>query len=257
MTCRPAPRWIPLALLAVTCVPATADPPEIQAAKEANRARIWQRRIFVSIRGEPCDHLAMQLGQQLMTRVRADERIAERPLSAYAGDCSLAELLEALSAAFGYRLMPYAAAESVHFQLEPGAARKQAAKPSAKGPAAKAQAARTAAKPGPAKAGAASAAKPAARDPRLLRPLELPSPEVDDEAGGLPVILEALAAVAEIRILADHAGSVAPARPTGSASAFLAGLDGLPLGEALDRTARAFNYRWTEAAGWFFFKPAR
>jgi hypothetical protein len=239
MTCRRVGRLIPLALLTMTLLPAgAADPPEIQAAKEANRARIWARRIFVSVRGEPCDQLAAQIGQQLMTRVRADERIAHRPLSAYAGDCSLAELLEALAAGLGYRLVPYAAAESVHFQLEPGAAPK--ARP---------------AKPEP---GAASRPKtvPAPMDPRLLQKLDLADVSVDDEEGGLPVVLETLAEAASVAILADHAGA-ATARGTKGASQFLAGLNGLPLHEALDRTARAFNYRWTAAGRWFLFKPVR
>jgi hypothetical protein len=256
MTCRRAGRLVPTLLMAAALLPAGAStaPAELQAAKAANRARIWARQIFVSVRGEPIDHLAVQVGQQLMTRVRAHDAIAHRPVSAYAADCTVAQLCEGLAAGFGFRMVPYAAAESVHLQLEPGdkAARGSGSKAPGKGggPASKVRGA----------AAAAGSGSAATKDPRLQERLDLSAPEVDDETGGLPVILEALAHAGGIPILADHA-TPAPARapraggaPEG-ATRFLAGLDGRTLGEALDRTARAFSYRWSLAGGWFFFKP--
>jgi hypothetical protein len=246
MTCRRPSPLFSLALLSAIGLPAAAnEPPEVQAAKAANRARIWARHIFVSVRGEPIDQLAAQVGQQLMTRVRAEESIARRPVSAYAADCTVAELCEGLAAGFGYRMVPYVAAESVHFQVEAGAAPRPATPMKPK-----------AAKPGTPKAAARPAPKATPSDPRLLQKLYLSEPEVDDEHGGLPMILEALSQAAGVPILADH-GTHVPAPGTTPASRFLAEMNGLTLREALDRTARAFNYRWAPAGRWLFFKPAR
>lgn len=254
MMCRLPGRLIPVLLLAATLpgvraqsrgekpAPPAAEVKATKAAQANHRLQIWEHRIFLSVRGEPVDQLAAQVGQQLMTRVRPIEEIAHHPVSAYTADCSVAELRDGLLAGFGYDMVPYAAAESVHFHLDRAAAAKRAPAPRSK-----------TAKPGVA---TRPSLPPASKDPRLLRTLDFSEVAVDDEHGGLPVILEALSQAGAISILADHAAA-RPATGATAPSAFLAGLKGLTVGEALDRTARAYNYRWTRAGSWFFFKPAR
>jgi hypothetical protein len=265
--------------------------PRTAAAEEALRTRVWPRRLSLHVRAEPCDALTHQVSQQLMTRVKLESDIASRPLSLFASECTLAELRDGLAALFGYRLEPYDSAESVHLHLRAGApptisrrtvqgsrkvvltaeaqrrgSRVLAAKRTAAGagPRERKATKRTACqtRPSPSASSAALAKRavqtPAsgrgAADPKLREKLDLSAVEVDDEAEALPMILECLAGSASILVLSDYTprtdGSPG-GRPT---SQFLASLNGLTLGEALDRTARAFNYSWSRSGRWFLFR---
>jgi hypothetical protein len=246
-------RFLGALMACLVIAPAGADDTAaIRAAHEAHRTKVWPRRVMLRVRGEACSELAMQVAQQLMTRVRPEEGTGDRPLSAFADDCTLAELRDGLAVQFGWLLEPYGSAESLHFRICPLPAK---APTSARKPAAQGK------RPGKVTRPAVSATSPPktgrSQDPLLSRRLDLSGVEVDDEQGGLPVILEVLSERSGIKILADHTprGMVTPEGM--GASAFLAQLNGLPLGEALDRTARAFEYRWSRSGPWFLLKPAK
>jgi hypothetical protein len=191
------------------------------AAQEALRTRVWPRRLSLRVRAEPCEMLAYQLSQQLMTRVKVESGIGSRPLSLFAPECTLGELRDGLAALFGYRLEPYDSAESVHLYL---------------------------------RAPAPSAERGLPADPKLREKLDLSAVEVDDEAESLPAILECLASAGSILVLSDYAPRTDRCPGGRSTSQFVARLNGLTLGEALDRTARAFNYSWTRSGRWFLFR---
>lgn len=258
MTCRRTLSrvWGVLLPLAVAASAGAGARREVTEAEKAHLAKVWQRPIVLRVYGETCDSLGVQVGQQLMTRVRPEEAIADRCLSAFSPGCSLAELRDGLLAQFGFLLEPYSAAESVHFRIRPaapsnGARTSRPAITASRRPATGDR--RPAATPKVASHPAGSSL-PAA-DPKLREKLDLADAEIDDEHGGLPVLLAAISEAAGVSILADHtpraASSEIPARE------FLNRLHGRTLAEALDLTASAFSYRWSRAGRWFLFKAAR
>jgi hypothetical protein len=91
-------------------------------------------------------------------------------------------------------------------------------------------------------------------DPRLQQKLDLSAVAVDDEAEALPAILECLADAASILVLSDGAPGAAGCPGGRTTSQFVASLNGLTLGEALDRTARAFHGSWSRSGRWFLFR---
>jgi hypothetical protein len=219
-----------------------AEMAAIRAAHQRHQAKVWPRRLVLRVRGEACDELALQVSQQLMTRVRAERGAGERRLSAFAPECSLAELRDGLVSQFGFILEPYGSAESLHFRIYPRSA--------SKGPRRAAPAVKPVAAP------ARTPHSPSLADPILARKLDLSAVEIDDEKGGLPVILEAISDAAGVLILADHAS---PGSTTAGmdAAPFLARLNGLSLKEVLDETAKAFGYRWDRSGRWFLFRPVK
>jgi hypothetical protein len=232
-------------------LPAGAQTNSGSAADEALRTRVWPRRLSLRVRAEPCSALTYQVSQQLMTRVKVESEIESRRLSLFAPECTLGELRDGLAAHFGYRLEPFDSAESVHLNLRAAPARKAARSSTKAGPG------RPAKRPVPApstSSGLRATGCSTPADPKLREKLDLSAVEVDDESEALPVILECLADAASILVLSDYTTrtDACPAgRPT---SQFVASLNGLTLGEALDRTARAFNYSWSRSGRWFLFR---
>jgi hypothetical protein len=228
------------------------------AAQEALRTRVWPRRVSLRVHAATCDVLAFQLSQQLMTRVKVEPDIASQSLSLFAPECTLAELRDGLATMFGYRLEPYDSAESVHFQLIAGPASKVArsSKLVARRPA-KAGASHPTKQPAPVSTTSyelRASSSPKSADATLQQKLDLSAVAVDDEAEALPTILECLSDEASILVLSDG-GPRAGGRPGGrTTSQFVASLNGLTLGEALDRTARAFHASWSRSGRWFLFR---
>jgi hypothetical protein len=238
-------------------LPAGAQTHAGSAADEALRTRVWPRRLSLRVRAERCDALTYQVSQQLMTRVKIESEIASRRLSLFAPECTLGELRDGLAALFAFRLEPYDSAESVHLYLRAAPARRPA--PGARRPAlgpTTVSASRVPKRPAPTLAESreprAESRLPA--DPKLQEKLDLSAVEVDDESEALPVILECLADAASILVLSDYTTRTDACPGGRTTSQFVASLNGLTLGEALDRTARAFNYSWSRSGRWFLFR---
>jgi len=239
-------------------LPAGAQTNSGSAADEALRTRVWPRRLSLRVRAEPCSALTYQVSQQLMTRVKVESEIESRRLSLFAPECTLGELRDGLAALFGYRLEPFDSAESVHLNLRAAPVRKAARSSQlAARSSTKAGPGRPAKRPVPApstSSGLRATGCSTPADPKLQEKLDLSAVEVDDESEALPVILECLADAASILVLSDYTTRT-DACPAGrTTSQFVASLNGLTLGEALDRTARAFNYSWSRSGRWFLFR---
>jgi hypothetical protein len=217
-------------------------------------ATAWKKMLWLRVGAERCDALTYVVSQQLMTRVRATEEIAQRRVTVFAPECTLRELHDGLLAHFGLLLEGYISTESIHFRLRPAPDSKQKPKPAPKRPAAikartgavTATAAKTL-RPAPATA-------PVPTDPRLQERLDLSEVTVEEEFDGLPGVLGYLSEGAGLCVMADHVLRAETCPGGQGVPEFVKTLDGLTLAEALDRTARAFNYTWTRSGRWFLFR---
>jgi hypothetical protein len=244
-----------LALAVLGALGSVVAPAHAGEHEPLRSALAWKKPVWLRLSGETCDELAHVVSQQLMTRVRATEEVAERRVTIVAPECTLRELREGLLAQFGLLLEGYSSSESIHFRLRPAPVAKPkprpgqaATRPTAKKPAPAGVAATALKTTQPAPAGALPS------DPRLEERLDLSQVTVEEEFEGLPGVLGYLSEATQICVMADVVPRAEECPGGQAVPEFVKQLDGLSLREALDRTARAFGYTWTRSGRWFLFR---
>jgi hypothetical protein len=195
--------------------------------------------VWLDIEGETMKDLVFQMRMQLRVHIRTREGVQSQPISAYAENCTFADVRDALEDLFHLRLSCRMNVESLLFTLDedPHALR----------------AAMTAGKPKPGKGGPRPVSP---LDPELLKPVSFPKDmrPLSDVLPALPAIQRRLAKATGIRICSDYTGRTEQILKGVSADAFCRSLDGLPLRAALDKIAARFGYTWRKSRGWYLFQ---
>jgi hypothetical protein len=194
--------------------------------------------------------MAAKVLQESWIRMALDRDLAEEPFTICA-DCTFADLRDGFAQLCGFLVEPVPRFESLVFRvIEPDDVRNAAL---AKDPPPVKRL------PGPKTAvkGGKPQPKPAPRmDPELLKPLVLVQglTPIEKEDLFLPAIQLRVARSAGIRILSDYADRSELSLGKQPAEAFLRSLNGMPLGQALDKIAARFDYTWRKSHGWYLFR---
>jgi hypothetical protein len=220
------------------------------AAREATLKRLYAKKLHLALEAESLRELAAQVLQDGWIRITVDRDLAHEPLTVCA-DCTFGELRDGLAALCGFQIQPIPRFESLMFRLiEPLEVQQAALRPDP--PPVKHSGT---VKPA-SKGSKLHPAPPAPRDAELLKPLLLAKdlPAIDKDDLFLPAIQQRLAKSAGIRILSDYADRTENSLGKQPPEAFFRSLEGMPLGQALDKIAARFDYTWRKSHGWYLFR---
>jgi hypothetical protein len=221
------------------------------AAREASLQSLWAKKLHLKLEGETLRELAARILQETWIRITVERDLQDEPYTVACSNGTFGDLRDAFADLCGFQIQPAPRFESLVFLLiEPPAVRDAAMaedRPPVKHPSVP-KAAVKGRKP-----------KPVAvvrKDPELLKPLVLEKDlaPIEKEDLFLPAIQVRLARCAGIRILSDYADRTEVSLGKQSAEAFFRSLNGMPLGQALDKVATRFDYTWRKSHGWYLFR---